>query len=163
MSGETDKVQNKILVAYYSWSGVTEKAAREIAATITGDTYQIVPQDPYPSVYALCVAKAGMEKASGARPPIAGELPDIGNYTKIAVGFPIWWFSCPMIIHSFLAKLDLKDKKVYLFCTSKSSGPKNSAQDIRDKLPGVTVGECLDIRKPEALEKTAIRSWLEEE
>ena len=53
MSNETDKVQNKILVAYYSWSGVTEKAAREIAATITGDTYQIVPQDPYPSVYAL--------------------------------------------------------------------------------------------------------------
>ena len=92
-----------------------------------------IRDSPYPSVYALCVAKAGMEKASGARPPIAGELPDIGNYTKIAVGFPIWWFSCPMIIHSFLAKLDLKDKKVYLFCTSKSSGPKNSAQDIRDK------------------------------
>lgn len=161
MSNEENNVQQKILVAYYSWSGVTEKAAREIAAAVKGDTYQIVPQDSYPSVYALCVAKAGMEKARDARPPIAGELPDTGSYTKIVVGFPIWWFSCPMVIHSFLEKLNLKDKKVYLFCTSRTSGPKSSAQDIRNKLPGVTVGECLDARKPEVLEENAIRSWLE--
>ena len=161
MHSEEAKVQSKILVAYFSWSGVTEKAARDIAAAVQGDTFQIVPQEPYPSVYALCVAKAGMEKAREARPSIAGELPDTGKYTKIAIGFPIWWFSCPMIIHSFLGKINLEHKKVYVFCTSKSSGPKSSAQDIRNRRPGVRVGDCLDARKPEALEEKAIRRWLE--
>lgn len=152
----------KVLVAYYSWSGVTEKAAHQIASAVHGDTYRIVPETPYSAVYGLCVAKAGVERASDARPAIAGKLPDLRKYDKVAVGFPIWWFSCPMIIFTFLEQAGLKDKPVYLFCTSKISGPRNSAGDVRQKLRSLTIkGECLDAAKAGSLSDEAIKAWLE--
>ena len=64
------QMAGRLLVAYYSWSGVTEKAAQKIASVAKGNTYRILPVKAYPSMYGLCVAKAGMEKASGARPEL---------------------------------------------------------------------------------------------
>ena len=155
------QIANKVLVAYYSWSGVTEKAAQRIASVVKGNSYRIVPVKAYPSMYALCVGKAGMEKASGARPEIKGSLPDCSRYEKIAVGFPIWWFSCPNIIHSFLEKVNLEGKKVYPFCTSKSSGPKSSAEAIRNTVPKAEVKDCLDANKLADMSDEDIKKWLE--
>ena len=147
------QMAGKLLVAFYSWSGVTEKAAQKIASVAKGNTYRILPVKAYPSMYGLCVAKAGMEKASGARPEIKGSLPDCSRYEKIAIGFPIWWFSCPNIIHSFLEKVNLEGKKVYPFCTSKTSGPKSSADAI--------VKDCLDANKLAEMSDEEIKKWLE--
>ena len=155
------QLANKVLVAYYSWSGVTEKAAQKIASVVKGNSYRIVPVKAYPSMYALCVGKAGMEKASGARPEIKGSLPDCSRYEKIAIGFPIWWFSCPNIIHSFLEKVNLEGKKVYPFCTSKSSGPKSSAEAIRNTVPKADVKDCLDANKLGDMSDEDIKKWLE--
>ena len=155
------QIANRVLVAYYSWSGVTEKAAQRIASVVKGNSYRIVPVKAYPSMYALCVGKAGMEKASGARPEIKGSLPDCSRYEKIAVGFPIWWFSCPNIIHSFLEKVNLEGKKVYPFCTSKSSGPKSSAEAIRNTVPKAEVKDCLDANKLADMSDEDIKKWLE--
>ena len=155
------QMAGRLLVAYYSWSGVTEKAAQKIASVAKGNTYRILPVKAYPSMYGLCVAKAGMEKASGARPEIKGSLPDCSRYEKIAIGFPIWWFSCPNIIHSFLEKVNLEGKKVYPFCTSKTSGPKSSADAIRNTVPKADVKDCLDANKLAEMSDEEIKRWLE--
>ena len=155
------QMAGKLLVAFYSWSGVTEKAAQKIASVVKGNTYRILPVKAYPSMYGLCVAKAGMEKASGARPEIKGSLPDCSRYEKIAIGFPIWWFSCPNIIHSFLEKVNLEGKKVYPFCTSKTSGPKSSADAIRNTVPKADVKDCLDANKLAEMSDEEIKKWLE--
>jgi len=155
------KATERVLVAFYSWSGVTAKAAQRIASAAKGNSYRILPVKAYSSIYALCVAKGGMEKASGARPEIKGTLPDCSRYDKIAIGFPIWWFSCPMIIHSFLEKVKLDGKTVYPFCTSKTSGPKGSAADIRKTIPDAVVKECLDANKIDAMSDEEIKAWLE--
>ena len=151
----------RLLVAFYSWSGVTEKAAQKIASVAKGNTYRILPVKAYPSMYGLCVAKAGMEKASGARPELKGSLPDCSRYEKIAIGFPIWWFSCPNIIHSFLEKVNLDGKKVYPFCTSKTSGPRSSADAIRSTVPKADVKDCLDANKLDSMTDEEIKKWLE--
>ena len=155
------QMAGKLLVAFYSWSGVTEKAAQKIASVAKGNTYRILPVKAYPSMYGLCVAKAGMEKASGTRPEIKGSLPDCSRYEKIAIGFPIWWFSCPNIIHSFLEKVNLEGKKVYPFCTSKTSGPKSSADAIRNTVPKADVKDCLDANKLAEMSDEEIKKWLE--
>ena len=126
-----------------------------------GNTYRILPVKAYPSMYGLCVAKAGMEKASGARPELKGSLPDCSRYEKIAIGFPIWWFSCPNIIHSFLEKVNLEGKKVYPFCTSKTSGPKSSSDAIRSTVPKADVKDCLDANKLDSMTDEDIKKWLE--
>ena len=155
------QMAGRLLVAYYSWSGVTEKAAQKIASVAKGNTYRILPVKAYPSMYGLCVAKAGMEKASGARPELKGSLPDCSRYEKIAIGFPIWWFSCPNIIHSFLEKVNLEGKKVYPFCTSKTSGPKSSSDAIRSTVPKADVKDCLDANKLDSMTDEDIKKWLE--
>ena len=155
------QMAGRLLVAYYSWSGVTEKAAQKIASVAKGNTYRILPVKAYPSMYGLCVAKAGMEKAAGARPELKGSLPDCSRYEKIAIGFPIWWFSCPNIIHSFLEKVNLEGKKVYPFCTSKTSGPKSSADAIRNTVPKADVKDCLDANKLADMSDEEIKKWLE--
>ena len=155
------QMAGRLLVAYYSWSGVTEKAAQKIASVAKGNTYRILPVKAYPSMYGLCVAKAGMEKASGARPELKGSLPDCSRYEKIAIGFPIWWFSCPNIIHSFLEKVNLEGKKVYPFCTSKTSGPRSSADAIRSTVPKADVKDCLDANKLDSMTDEDIKKWLE--
>ena len=155
------QMAGRLLVAYYSWSGVTDKAARKIASVVKGNTYRILPVKAYPSMYGLCVAKAGMEKASGARPELKGTLPDCSRYEKIAIGFPIWWFSCPNIIHSFLEKVNLDGKKVYPFCTSKTSGPRGSADAIRSTVPKADVKDCLDANKLDSMTDEDIKKWLE--
>ena len=155
------QLANKVLVAYYSWSGITEKAAQKICSAVKGNSYRIVPVKAYPSMYALCVGKAGMEKASGARPEIKGTLPDCSRYEKVAIGFPVWWFSCPNIIHSFLEKVNLEGKKVYPFCTSKSSGPRSSAEAIRNTVPMADVKDTLDANKIGDMSDEDIKKWLE--
>jgi|GEM_PF-976736 len=155
------KGTGRLLIAYFSWSGVTEKAAQTIASAAKGNTYRIIPVNAYPSIYALCVAKAGMEKASGARPELKGTLPDCSRYEKIAIGFPIWWFDCPLIVRSFLEKVQLDGKKVYPFCTSKTSGPKSSADTIRKIIPGADVKDCLDANNLERMTAEEIKNWLE--
>ena len=155
------QMAGRLLVVYYSWSGVTDKAAQKIASVAKGNTWRIQPVKAYPSMYGLCVAKAGMEKASGARPEIKGTLPDCSRYEKIAVGFPIWWFNCPNIILSFLEKVNLEGKKVYPFCTSKSSGPKSSAETIRNAVPKAEVKDCLDANKLGEMSDEDIKKWLE--
>src|SRR5699024_11652415 len=40
-------VMSNILVAYFSASGVTAKAAEAIAKAVGGDLYEIIPQAPY--------------------------------------------------------------------------------------------------------------------
>ena len=155
------QMAGKILVVYYSWSGVTDKAAQKIASVARGNTWRIQPVKAYPSMYGLCVAKAGMEKASGARPEIKGTLPDCSRYEKIAIGFPIWWFNCPNIILSFLEKANMEGKKVYPFCTSKSSGPKSSAETVRNAVPKAEVKDCLDANKLGEMSDEEIKKWFE--
>ena len=155
------QMAGKLLVVYYSWSGVTDKAAQKIASVARGNTWRINPVKAYPSMYGLCVAKAGVEKASGARPEIKGTLPDCSRYEKIAVGFPIWWFNCPNIILTFLEKANLDGKKVYPFCTSKTSGPKSSADTIRNAVPKAEVKDCLDANKLGEMSDEEIKKWLE--
>ena len=155
------QMAGRLLVVYYSWSGVTDKAAQKIASVVHGNTWRIQPVKAYPSMYGLCVAKAGMEKASGARPEIKGTLPDCSRYEKIAIGFPIWWFNCPNIILSFLEKANLDGKKVYPFCTSKSSGPKSSAETIRNAVPKAEVKDTLDANKLGEMSDEEIKKWFE--
>ena len=42
-------MDKKVLVAYFSASGVTAKVAKELASSIGADIYEIVPKEKYTS------------------------------------------------------------------------------------------------------------------
>ena len=148
----------KILIAYYSKTGNTKRAAEEIAKMTGGTLHRIVPQKTYPDSYFATVAVAKWESLKGEKPALADKVEGIGGYDKILVGFPIWWFGCPQLIKTFMERYDFDGKKVYPFCTHGGSGPKNSTRDIKAICPGADVKDCFDATKN--LNEAAVKEWL---
>ena len=148
----------KNLIAYYSKTGNTKRAAEEIAKMTGGTLHRIVPQKTYPDSYFATVAIAKWESLKGEKPALTDKVEGIGGYDKILVGFPIWWFGCPQLIKTFMESYDFDGKKVYPFCTHGGSGPKNSTRDIKAIWPGADVKDCFDATKN--LNEAAVKEWL---
>ena len=86
---------SKILVAYFSASGVTARAAEEIAQAVGGDLYEIRPAQPYTAAdldWTNKQSRSSLEMTDPAcRPAVAGAVADMARYETVFVGFPIWW------------------------------------------------------------------------
>lgn len=116
----------KILVAYFSASGVTAAVAKKIAAASGGDLFEIKPAIPYTPADLNWMDKNSRSsvemKNSSSRPEIAEKLTSLGDYDTIFLGFPIWWYVAPTIISTFLESYDFSGKTIVPFATSGSSG-----------------------------------------
>ncbi len=153
---------DRVLVAYFSWSGNTEEMASYIAEQTGGDLLEIQPETPYPTDYNECGDVALAERDSNARPAIVG-LPDsIEEYNTILVGYPIWWHTAPMIIGTFLESYDLTGIEVYPFTQSASMDTEqfdNSVGFVRENAAGATVHDGLFARPSDT---AAIDAYLSE-
>lgn len=116
----------KILVAYFSASGVTAKAARTLAEAAEAELYEIKPAVPYTSEdldWMNPASRSSIEmKEQKSYPALADTSADIQSYQCIMIGFPIWWYQAPTIINQFLESYDFSGKKIILFATSGGSG-----------------------------------------
>lgn len=129
----------KILVAYFSASGVTARAAKEIAAATGGDLFEIKPALPYTAADLDWTNKHSRSSKEmndeNCRPAIAGELPDMSGYDLIFIGFPVWWYVEPRIIDAFLASADCVGKKLIPFATSGGSGIAGAERHMKSVCP----------------------------
>lgn len=116
----------KRLVAYFSASGVTARAAKALAKAADADIYEIKPAIAYTKAdldWTDKKSRSSMEMNDpDSRPEIAGELPDMKDYDVVFVGFPIWWYVAPTIINTFLESCDFSGKTIVPFATSGGSG-----------------------------------------
>ena len=117
---------SRTLVAYFSASGVTARLAETIAKAAGADLYEIVPKVPYTAAnlnWNNSSSRSSVEMNDKAsRPEIAEEVENMGQYDTVFVGFPIWWYEAPRIIHTFLESYDFSGKTVIPFATSGGSG-----------------------------------------
>ena len=132
-------MSKKTLVAYFSASGVTAKAAKEIAQATGADLYEIAPQTPYTSADLNWMDKksrSSLEMADAScRPALAQPVPDMTQYNTVLVGFPVWWYVEPRIIDTFLESLDLSGKTMIPFATSGGSGIEKSVKNMQAHYP----------------------------
>lgn len=98
-------MSKKILVAYFSASGVTAKAAWKLSEAAGADLYEIKPKVPYSSAdldWTNKKSRSSVEMNDPIfRPAIAGKLEGMDQYDLVFVGFPIWWYVAPTIINTF--------------------------------------------------------------
>ena len=117
---------SKVLVAYFSASGVTKKAAEQVAAAVGADLYEIVPKERYSAAdldYMNSKSRSSREMNDpDARPELAGEIPDLSAYDAVILGYPIWWGVAPRIVQTFVEGCNLNGKTLVAFCTSGGSG-----------------------------------------
>ena len=124
----------KVLVAYFSWSGNTKAAADYIAQKLNADQFEIVREADYPTDYDECANEAKAEKERGERPAIKGKVENMAQYDVVFVCVPVWWYTAPMPVFTFLEQYDLSGKTVIPFCTA-YSGPSSTLRDIISATP----------------------------
>lgn len=129
----------KTLVAYFSASGVTAKAAESIAKSIGAELYEIQPAIPYSSAdldWMNQKSRSSVEMNDPtSRPTIAEPVSNMAQYDTILVGFPIWWYVEPRIVDTFLESYDFSGKTMIPFATSGSSGIERAAQSLKAHCP----------------------------
>lgn len=135
----------KTLVAYFSASGVTAKAASALASAIDGDLYEIKPAVPYTDAdlnWRDQNSRSSIEmKDPTSRPALADTDAPVAGYDRIFLGFPIWWYTAPAIIRTFLESYDFSGKTIILFATSGGSGLGKTASDLTGCCPGAVIKE----------------------
>lgn len=116
----------KVLVAYFSCSGVTKKLAQTLAGVVKGDLYEITPAQSYTAAdlnWQDKNSRSSVEmRDKSSRPAISSSVKDFAQYDTVFVGFPIWWYVAPTIINTFLESEDFSGKTVIPFATSGGSG-----------------------------------------
>ena len=155
----TDMKGKKTLVAYFSWSGNTKEAAHYIAQKVGADEFEIIREKAYPTEYNACAEDAKAEKEAGerpaikvvikraqsrvnsdsaereqARPEVKGKVENMAQYDVVFVCVPVWWYTAPMPVFTFLEQYDLSGKTVIPFCTA-YSGPSSTLRDIVSATP----------------------------
>lgn len=155
-----DSETQKILVAYFSWAenavqddidamtsasvrapGNVAQLAAWAAEETGGDLFTIQVAEPYPADWDGCLTRANEEKADDIHPELSQILDNIDVYDTVFLGYPNWWYSCPMAIHSFLDTHDLSGKQVYLFCSHGTGGLASSVKDITADIPDAIISE----------------------
>ena len=134
--------EKKILVAYFSCTGTTEKVANAIAKTVNGKLYRITPATAYTSAdldWNNKTSRSSIEMSDeNSRPALGGEALNLKNYDVIFLGYPIWWDLCPRPVNTFLEKYDFSGKTVIPFATSGGSSIAHSVRQLRKLYPNVT-------------------------
>ena len=128
------------LVAYFSASGTTAKAAKALANAVGGELYEIKPAVPYTNADLNWMDKNSRSSVEMNdpifRPEIAGKLEGMDQYDLVFVGFPIWWYVAPTIINTFLESYDFSGKTIVPFATSGGSGMGNTNEKLAPSCPG---------------------------
>ncbi len=148
----------KTLVAYFSAEGTTAKVARELAASLGAELFEIVPEKPYTAAdikWTNPLARCNKEKFGGKDVPVAGRVEGFADYDTVLLGFPIWYGVAPNVVNTFCKGYNWTGKTVRAFATSGGSGIGKTAEKLR---PYVEGAESVDARLVSSAEE--VLGWL---
>ena len=87
---------NKVLVTYFSASGVTANIAKEVAEAAGADLYEIRPETPYTKADLNWMDKTSRSSVEMSDKSIRSSLADkdapVAGADTVLIGFPIWWY-----------------------------------------------------------------------
>lgn len=154
---------SKILVAYFSASGVTARISEKLAKATNADLFEIVPQQRYTGGDLNWMDKksrSSLEMADrSCRPAISSRVENMSDYDVIFVGFPVWWYREPSIIDTFMESYDFSGKTIVPFCTSGGSGLGDSSKNMQSLAKGSNVvgGKRLSV----SVSDNELKNWVD--
>lgn len=153
----------KVLVAYFSASGVTAKLAQKLASAIGADLHEIQPETPYTDADLNWMDKKSRSSVEmndkTFRPAIANKVEDMEQYDVVFTAFPIWWYVAPTIINTFLEQYDLTGKTIVPVATSGGSGMGNTNKELAPSCKGADLKEGK--RFPAGANEADFKKWAE--
>jgi len=135
--------RNTTLVAYFSATGTTKAVAEQLASAAEADLFEIQPAVAYSEAdlnWHDSLSRSSVEMADpSSRPAVAGKVKDIGKYETVYIGFPIWWYTAPAIINTFIEENNLGGKNVKFFATSGGSDIAKAVTDLKAAYPKLNI------------------------
>lgn len=133
------KAESAVLVAFFSAQGHTKALAEKIAKVTGGDLFEIVPEQPYTEAdldgWNDSARGTRESKDRTTRPKVKSRVDNFEQYDTIYLGFPIWWYTAPTIVNTFLDSYDTSGKVIIPFATSGGSGIGETEKDLRVSAP----------------------------
>lgn len=152
----------KTLVAYFSASGTTKEVAQQLAEVAGADLHEIKPEQPYTDAdldWRNKQSRSSVEmQDKNSRPSITAKLQNMQDYDVVYVGFPIWWYTCPTIINTFMEAYNFSGKTVIPFATSGGSSIKKACADLKAAYPNLNWKEGKLLNHAS---KNDLKKWVE--
>ena len=131
------------VVTYFSASGVTASKAKELFELLPADLYEIVPEQLYTAAdldWRDKNSRSTLEmKNRDQRPALKETDHDFSVYDEVWIGFPIWWYTAPTIVNTFIETYDFSGKKIVLFATSGGSRIDKAVEDMKKQYPHLNI------------------------
>lgn len=154
IESKDDNIQNsekelsgneKILIAYFSYTGNTEKLANKIHSKVGGDIIKIETVTPYSNNYDEVVDQVQKDQQNNYKPEIKTKIENIEDYDIIILGSPVWWYKIANPVATFISENDLKDKMIIPFVTHGGYGAGQTLNQIKELAPDSKVLSELSI------------------
>lgn len=140
-----EEKEMKTLVVYFSATGTTKAAAQKLAKEFNADLFEITPEQPYTDAdldWRDKQSRSTIEmQDKSSRPAINGRCENIADYDVVWIGFPVWWYTAPTIVNTFIEAHDLSGKTLNVFATSGGSKVEPCIADLKKAYPQYTWGE----------------------
>lgn len=154
----------KSVIVYFTHSGNTELAAKQISEVTGAKMIRLLPENPYTSEDVNWTNKQSRctqeHLNQSLRPAIKPMDVDFDKVDTLFVGFPIWWHEEPAVIRTFLDKYgeQMKGKVILPFCTSYESPMSEADATLKKGYPSLHIRKGL--RLPAGADE--IRKWIKQ-
>lgn len=150
-AGAQNDNKMKTLVTYFSASGITEAVAKQLSQAANANLFEIEPQQPYSAAdldWTNKKSRSSVEMNDPNSRPAIKNTCDMSQYEVVYIGFPIWWYTAPTIINSFIEQNNLKGKTIRLFATSGGSNISKSVSDLQARYPELNIQDGRLLNNP---------------
>ena len=160
--GQNTQKEMNTLVAYFSATGTTAAVAKDLAEITGGTLYEIKPEVKYTDADLDWRDKNSRRSVEmqdkDSRPAFVKDLQDASSYDVIYLGFPVWWYTAPTIINTFIETYGFEGKTVIFFATSGGSSIDKANKDFAAAYPAIhwKPGKTLN-----GASKADIKAWVE--
>ena len=156
-----NKKDMKTLVAYFSATGTTEAVAKDLAKVAGATLYEIKPEVKYTEAdldWRDKQSRSTIEmQDKDSRPAIIKDLEDADSYDVIYIGFPVWWYTAPTIINTFIETYGFKGKTVIFFATSGGSDVTGADRQFQAQYPDINWKPGKLLNQPS---KKVLQDWV---
>ena len=143
---QAEEPAKKVLVLYYSSTNTTKQMAEYIQQKTDADMEAIELVNEYPTDFQEAMGRVGQDREGNVLPELKPLKANLDNYDVIFLGYPIWFGTYALPIKTLLASGVLNGKTVVPFCTSGSSGVKQSADELKQATQGVQMPASMGVR-----------------
>ena len=141
-------MEGKSLIVYYSWVGNTHVVAEEMARQTGFSLVRLEERRPRPFEKYIAASFGAMLGLRSRLRPIDWKLAGVGT---VYLGAQVWAGHSTQAINAFLAKADLRGKRVRLFLTRADETTQQKVIDSiarRVRVRGGTFVDCLGLTAP---------------